>query len=583
MENVKITGADYLTRILKQRTDVVFGVTGGVIVNMFDSLAKGGIKIVNTHHEQSGSMAADAYSRVSPDGKVGVNVTTSGPGILNAASGVACSHFDSIPTITISGQVPKKQIRKNRVRQYGFQEVDVTAIFKEISKECVLLADKDTLAEKVETTVRLMETGRPGPIVIDICDDVQREEISTALVTPRSEPLLMDALWEYKTSKITERLAKAKRPVLIVGGGVRSYGRNTEEMVMKFAEQYNLPVALTWATIDMLDDNHPLNMRDFGVTSQRATNIAIQESDLLIVFGSRLDTHEAGANYSSFAPNAYKIIVDVDATELAKEAYDLPICQELGPVLTWLLDEKNIVHNLSFISWAKKIKSLRSKYPICPQELYDQKDKVNPYVLFDYFSKIAKPNSVILTDAGSTLTWTMQGWKIKKGQRLITAFNHSPMGYSVPASMGAYYARPDHDIICFTGDGGLQMNIQELNTIVANKIPVKIFVVNNHEYGMIKQTQDTWLKSRYVASDGPFPDILNIAKAYELPTWNINNHAELDKIQEAMAYQGPVLVNIEVNKCEKIIPKLTFGCSIDNPFPPLPQGEFDSIKSYLRS
>jgi len=575
--------SDYIADFLVKNGVVhVFGITGGSIIHILDSIEKNPkLILIPPNHEQAAAMAADAYSRMTKN--LGVVVTTSGPGATNLITGTCCSYFDSIPVLCITGQEVRAQLKKDfKVRQIGFQETDVVNIFKPITKYSKLVDDPKMIRYYLEEAVYIAKSGRPGPVLLDIPDDIQRCEIDPeklAKFIPETKNIDFINL-NIKVNETLEALKNSKRPVLIFGNGIK-VGK-AEEKAKKLFQKMKIPVALTWAARDIIPYNHPLVIENFGVSAGRAGNFAVQNSDFILALGTRLDTHETGIKIPTFARDAIKIVVDIEAGELDKYEkrgmkVDIPINYDINDFLDIIL--KKDIEIKDFFDWKKKVNEWKEKYPICLPEYYNQKEKVNPYCFMDVLSKECKEGDIIITDAGGNLTWTMQGFRIKEGQKLFSAFNHSPMGYSLPASMGAYFAT-SKPIICITGDGSIQMNIQEFSTIVKYNIPIKIFLINNHGYGIIQQTQDTWMNSRYVASNGEsgvaFPDFIKVAEAYGIATRNISNHENLNSvIREVLDYnKGPILCNIEVEQHQKITPKLEFGKPIEDSMPLLERDEF---------
>lgn len=571
--------SDYIAEFLTKQTRHVFVGNGGCIVHLLDSLhSNSGIKIVVCENEQGCAIAAEAYYRVS--NKLGVAIATSGPGMVNLIQGIACAYFNSIPSLFISGEPPVAHLKKGRkARQIGFQEMDVVEIVKPLTKYAVLITDPKRIRYELEKLVYLAYVGRPGPVLLDLPDDIQRAQVTPRelepFLPPEDSPQLDNRIIKQSSALIKE----ASRPVVIVGGGIK-LGK-AEGRLEKFLRKSRIPFATTWATIDMFLDDTPNLIGNFGVSANRAGNFALQNSDLIIGLGCRLDTHQTGSNPARFAPKAKKIVVDIDNEELDKNNglnIDLKVNCDLKIFLSALNATK--IETKDLTQWVKTIKDWRRRYPICPKEYYRQRDKVNPYVFMNELSRETKEDDIIITDAGATLTWTMQGYKMRSRQLLFSAFNHSPMGYALPASIGAQYAAPKKRVICIIGDGGMQMNIQELETVSYNNLPIKIFLINNCGYGIIKQTQDTWLDSRYVAADPHsglgFPDFQRISAAYDIKSIEINNHRELNAVmRKVLNYKGPILCDVKVRNDEKIIPKLEFGKPLEDLWPFLPKKELE--------
>lgn len=573
--------SDYIADFLSKQTQHIFVGNGGCVIHILDSIESNpGLKNIPCENEQGSAIAAEAYSRVS--GKLGVAIATSGPGMINLMQGIACAYYDSIPTFYISGAPPTNHLKGDqKARQIGFQEMDVVGIVRPITKYAVLLKDPKRVRYELEKLVYMAYEGRPGPVLLDLPDDLQRAEVNPIELEPyipeTQEPA--NALAE-QIEEMLGLIRNAVRPVVIVGGGVKIGHAETE--VNKFINKTGIPFATTWSTIDMFLDDNPNLIGNFGISANRAGNFAVQNSDLIICFGSKLDTHQTGSNPAKFALKAKKIVIDIDQAELNKKnglLIDLKVNCDLKTFLNRINDKQITAKNLT--PWREKIREWRHKYPVCCPEYYEQEDCVNPYVFMNELSKETRNGDIVITDAGATLTWTMQAYKIRTHQMLFSAFNHSPMGYALPASIGAQFAAPDKQVLCIIGDGGLQMNIQELETVVYNKLPIKIFLINNGGYGIIKQTQDTWMNSRYVATDPSsglgFPDCQKIARAYGIETAEINDHRELNRaIRDVLEYKGPILCDVKVRHGQQILPKLVFGRPIEDMAPLLPREEFEA-------
>lgn len=562
----------------------VFVISGGAIIHCVDSAAKNpNIKYICTQHEQGAGAAADTYSRIT--GNLGATLTTSGPGTTNLVTSACNAYFDSIPVIFISGQVATFRIRPSeKLRQKGFQETDIVSIFQSITKYAKLIKDAKEIKYELQKAVYLAKSGRPGPVLIDIPDDIQREDIEPGLLpafTPPPDPPARGL--DKKIKKIFSFIQSASRPILILGAGVRM--GHAEKDALQFARHFHLPVLLTWGGMDLMARDDELNMGGLGVCGPRAGNFAVQNSDLVIAVGSRLSQMITGGKQNLFAPKAKKIMIDIDAEELNKfTPQDFSLDIAIKCHMAEFFKSCQGLHEGSadgFAEWRKQIRSWDKQYPICPSEYYDRKEKVDAHVFIKELSRDAKEGDIILTDAGGNLSWTMQAFEVKSGQRLLSAWNHSPMGYSLPASIGAALAS-QKDIICIIGDGGIMMCLQELGTIRRHDLPVKIFVFNNHCHGIQKQTLDTWLNSRYVAVDQKtglyFPDFIKVGEAFGFKTFTIENHLNLyDKIKQVLETPGCVLCNVEIVEEQKITPMLKFGAGLEDLNPKIPQNELDAI------
>ncbi len=577
--------SDYVAQFLADQgvTDA-FVLTGGCIVHIIDSIGRGGrMRYIPVQHEQAGAMAADAYARVT--GNLGVALATSGPGATNLLTGVCCSYYDSIPVLLITGQVPTSQLKRDsQSRQIGFQETDVVSIFQSVTKYAKLIDDARMIRYELEKAVYVARSGRPGPVLLDICDDVQRAQINPDELESFHLPgeRQLDTSWKQKVNQVIDLINQSARPVIIFGGGVRLAG--AVELARQFVELSRLPFTLTWAGMDYLSHDNDLYVGGFGVTSGRPGNFAVQNADLVIAFGTRLDTHEAGSNLRTFAREAKKVVVDIDPAEQEKYAphgmfVDVLVTADARDFLEALIAQQGGLTPRNRSAWLDHVHRWREKYPICTDVHHQQPERVNPYVFMEELSRQVADDALIVTDCGSNLIWTMQGFSVRGNQRVMSAFNHSPMGYSLPASMGAALAAQGKQTICITGDGGLQINIQEFATIHRHRIDVKIFVMNNHGHGIIQGTQDNWLDGRHHAAHPEFglpdPDCERIALAYGIQTEHIDGHGDLsEKIRKVLTMSGPVLCNVNLLSGPQIAPKLLYGRPIEDSDPLLPRDEF---------
>ena len=584
--------ADYLHFI---GVSDVFVLTGGCAVHMIDSFAKSGrISVVPMQHEQSAAMAADAYSRLK--NHLGVVVATSGPGATNLLTGVCCSYYDSVPTLMLTGQVPSDQLKKESLsRQVGFQETDVVSIFSSVTKYSALVENPELILYELDKAIWKCFSERMGPCLLDICDDVQRAEINPFLA-PRyfeQSPVSFGPP-EFDKRMIAKQIKSLAntftRPLLVFGAGVRH--SNAIDQAEDLIHTTNIPFTLTWGAFDFFSHDNPLFAGTFGVTSGRAGNFVVQNADLLICIGTRLDTHEIGNNRELFAPDAYKILVDIDQSEVEKFKnsalnIDLPIIADCKSFIDWALGEKILNNFTPSNDWKEYIRDVSQEFTSCSKEDRLQDNRVNPYYFMESLGEVISSNSIIVTDCGSNLIWTMQGIRITENiQRIISAWNHSPMGYSLPAAIGAAFANPKVNIICITGDGGLQINVQELATIERFNLPIKIFVLNNHGHGIIQGTQDQWLGGRHIASDYngglPDPDYSKVTIAYGIATTVLNDHEGLvEVISDVLSSSGPHACIVDMSEGSQIYPKLLAGKAIHEASPLLSESELIKYMKYV--
>ena len=585
--------SDYVANyIAKLGTRYVFLVTGGACVHLVDSIGKHPeLKYICVQHEQAGAMAAEAYSRVGPG--IGVSVATSGPGATNFITGICCAWFDSIPLLCLSGQVNISEQKNNiGVRQLGFQETDIVTIARPVTKFSAMVADPQKIKYFLDKAVYLAVSGRPGPVLLDIPLNVQHAEINPENLegfVPSEEEIKLISPTELskKINLIKDLIRQSKRPVILAGGGIKI--AKAENQFLDLAGKLGIPVVCSWSGFDIVPHSYPLFVGQIGIYGNRGANFLIQNSDLLISIGSRLDTRQVTANPVSFARSAKKIVVDLDASELNKGLVkaDVSVNADAKEFLSEFL--KNLEDfQLSIGEWLAKAQEWKTKYPGCLPEYESQPEMVNPYFFIKVLSEELADGEIIIPDEGGNLVWTMQAFQIKKGQRLFSAFGNSPMGYALPASIGAALATGKERIICIDGDGGFQMNIQELQTVAHYKLPVKIFILNNRCYGIIRQFQDVYFGGGHEASvpekGYSSPDFLKVANAYGLASERIDSHKNLrEKIRSVLSRPGAVLCDVLIKEDQKLMPKLEavktpegryISKPIEDQWPYLPREEF---------
>ena len=574
--------SDYvLDFLVKKKVKQVFLITGGAISFMIDAFSKNKkIKYTSVGHEQGAAMMADAYSRLGPN--FSCTMVTSGPGATNLLTGIACSYFDSIPSLHICGQVNTYEQQSSnksthKVRQVGFQETDIVNISKPITKFSYKLNDPKEIKYILEKSYHMATTGRPGPVLLDIPMDLQRKKINVNSLKSFKTKNIKKKKIDKKINYIIKQLKKAQKPVIILGGGIK-YAK-AEKRLNLFLRKFNIPIVSTWSGVDLIDHAEKKYIGNIGVYGSRAANFTVQNSDLILSLGSRLDTRVTGGVPKNFARKAKKIVVDIDRHELNKKR-GLLVNFKINENVKFFLEEfiKNNKEKISKNKWLDRCHLWKKKYPILQKIFFNDKKFVNPYVLIDDLSKKLSKKDIIVADDGGHLTWTIQAFKVKYGQKLFSAFGNSPMGYALPASIGASIAKNKSKVICIDGDGSIQINLQELHTIDKLRLPIKIFILNNNGYGIIKQFQELYLGKRFEASGKGVsnPNFEKISKAFNINYNLIKNHKDLKHIKKIISTKKPEIIEVMIKSNQKIIPKLQFGNPIEDMSPLLPRKEFFS-------
>lgn len=574
--------SDYVLNFLhSKKVKEVFLITGGAISFMVDAFSRTKkIKYISVGHEQAAAMMADSYSRMGPN--FSCTMVTSGPGATNLLTGIACSYFDSIPSLHICGQVntyEQQSFNKStiNVRQIGFQETDIVKMSKPITKFSYKLKSAKEIRYVLEKAYIIATSGRPGPVLIDIPMDFQREIIYPKRLKTFKRKILKKNNLKKKINLVKKLLSLSQKPVIILGGGIK-YSKS-EKIYSKFLKKFKIPVVTTWSGVDLIDYNHPNYIGNIGVYGSRGANFTVQNSDLIFCLGTRLDTRVTGGVPKNFARHAKKIVVDVDKYELNKKRglkIDLKIKIDLKNFLYSFCNfQKEIV---SRTDWLKKSVNLKNRYPILQKSFKNKKmiDCVDPYLFINELSKNLNSKDIIIADTGGHLTWTLQAFKVKYGQKLFSAFGNSPMGYSLPASIGVALVKKNKRVICINGDGSIQINLQELHIVDKLKLPIKIFILNNNGFGIIKQFQELYLGKRFEASEKGVsnPSFKGISKAFNLNYNLIKTKKDIIKLKKILNSKKPEIIEVKIKQNQKIIPKLQFGNPIEDMSPLLPRKEF---------
>jgi acetolactate synthase I/II/III large subunit len=541
----------------------VFMVTGGG--SMFLNYAIGKhpqIRTIFNHHEQACAMAAEGYARVTVTPGV-VNVTT-GPGGINALNGVYGAFTDSIPMLILSGQAKRETYIRTYdlpdLRQLGDQEVDIISMVRGITKYAITVTDPQTIRYHLERAWHLAQAGRPGPCWLDIPIDVQSSPIDENSLEGftsfmRREPA--PANLPNQVAKTLELVRNAQRPVILAGSGVRISG--TVDLFLDLAHRLGIPVTTGW-THDIIASDDPVFCGRPGTIGTRGGNFTVQNADVLLILGSRLNIRQTGYAWKSFARAAYKIWVDVDHAELCKPTVkpDLPICADLRDFFREMLDHLDVwdtAHHSQWLAWCKE---RNEKYPAVLPKHREFNGRINPYHFMDALFKSLGAEDIVVTGNASACIVSFQAGMLKMGQRMFSNSGSASMGYDLPAAIGAAVAGGGKRVICLSGDGSLQMNMQELQTVIHHQLPLKIFVLNNNGYLSIRTSQkgffgDTVGES--AESGVSFPDCVKLGKAYGFPTWRLDSADFLSHLREVLDAPGPVVCEVILEPAQGFEPR----------------------------
>jgi len=531
-------------------------------MHLLDSVGKNkNIKYISNYHEQASSICAESYSRMK--NHFGACLVTTGPGSTNAITGILGAWLDSIPLIVLSGQV-KTQIIANykKLRQLGPQEANIIPMVTPITKYAVTVTNPKTIKYHLEKAYFLSKSGRPGPVWINIPLDVQGGQIDKndliSFYPPKHKKNY--AYLKEQVDKTLLFLKEAKRPILILGNGTRL--SNSLPILHQLINKLKIPILLPFNGLDLISTSHPLLAGKFGPVGQRRGNFALQNSDLILAIGASLSITSTGFNFNNFAPNAKKIMVNIDRQELFKNTVkiDLPVQVDATDFITELLPRLNNFQPEYPSTWLKTIRHWKEKYPDIIPEFFQDKKHVNSYVFFDKLSARLTKNDTVITGNSLDALGLYQSFKVKMGQRAYTNVNSGPMGWCLPGAIGACVGNGRKRTILITGDGSIQFNIQELNTVSYYKLPIKIFILNNQGYESIRSTQDNFFEGRYVGSDinsgVKNPDFKSLSKAYGIPYEKIQSNNELEsKIKTVLKTVGPILCEVNLSSTQGRHPK----------------------------
>jgi acetolactate synthase-1/2/3 large subunit len=558
--------SDIVAEFLASENEVsnhIFMVSGGGNMHLIDSLGRNpDLEYICNHHEQACTFAAEGYARVT--NKIGVSYVTTGPGGTNAITGIYSAWVDSIPTLTISGQVKFETTIASQpelqLRQLGDQEVNIIDLVTPVTKYAVMVTDKNLIKYHLQKAVYEAKSGRPGPVWLDIPLDIQgayvNEEELVAFI-PEQEPV-----YDTKIDEVVALLQKAKRPVIIAGNGI-VLADATEEF-LSLIQALKIPVISTFARYDIIKNDNPSFFGRYGSVGNRMANFTVQNSDLIIAIGSRMNIRAVSYNWEYFGREAKKVVVDIDTNELNKHTLtiDLKINADAKQFINELSDTLQTTHLPDYTHWLEKCLSYKEKYPTLETKRKQPEDVVDSYNFYDVLSDIADKNAIYIFGNGTACVSSYQSLKLYQNQKVIVNSGCAAMGYDLPAAIGACIANGKKEVICVTGEGSLQMNIQELQTIIHNKLPIKLFVLNNGGYISIRNTQNGFFKGHKVGADTEsgvsFPDTIKLATAYGFKTARIENQQSLKtKLQSVLTMEGAVVCEVILSPNEKMEPKLS--------------------------
>ncbi len=592
---MKTKVSDYLFAMLKARgVETVFCVTGGASAHLMESARLSGIQTVHCYHEQACAMAADAYARIKR--KPAIVLVTNGPGASNTITGVLGAYQDSLPMIVISGQVPRAQTiaqSGRSLRQFGVQEADITKVAAPITKYCTTVTDPSHFVTIADEAWTAATTGRMGPAWLEIPLDVQAEMIDVGIPEPVK---YVDVQEDYRINEVLAALASARRPIIIAGAGIHL--ANCENAFLAVVRQLGIPVASTWNASDLFDYRDPLFAGNFGLLGERAANFAVQHADLLLILGSRMSIPNVGYATNLFSPGSTKIMVDIDPNEIAKRSLsiDIAVTADLRRFVPALSSSARGTGG--YPRWTAVVNGWKSRFNLFEESHRRSDTAVNSYDFMKGLSEHLQAGDVVVTDMGTSFTCTMQSLRNTGANRLFTSSACCAMGFGLPGAIGASFADRSRRVICLAGDGGFQMNIQELQTVAHHGLPIKIFILNSNGYLAISLMQDNLFGGQYFGSNPQSgvsaPDFARIARAYGITSHKIDSPDKFtrESMASIMASEGPVLTEVMIPPNQLMIPrvqsirgedgKIVSG-SIDIMFPHLPESVMAQVLSEVAS
>lgn len=559
-----IKTSDYLVQKLETLgVDTVFMVSGGGAMHLDDSFGRSQkIRLICNHNEQASSICAEGYARANQ--KLAVACVTTGPGGLNCLNGVFGAWTDSAPVLFISGQVKYTTTTAScpqvSLRQLGDQEVDIISVVRPLTKYARMVTDPYDIDAALEEAVYFAVSGRPGPVWLDIPLNVQAALINPSQLKKFAVSAAGNKDISAALAQAAHLLQNAKRPLLVAGNGIHC--AKAQKALRAFLDKTHIPVTTTFNGFDLVASEDPLFAGRIGTVGQRAGNFVLQNADVILFAGTRNNIRQVSYNWENFAKNAKKIVVDIDPAELQKPTVhpDVALCADVGQVLSSLTEQ--LTGPLAVEPWREYCRQIKAKYPPLREFSIQGQDKVHPYLFMQRLSRILPENARVVASNGTACVAFFQAFESKEGQRLLLNSGDASMGYGLPAAIGVCAAEKNAPVVCLEGDGSLMMNLQELQTLKTNQLPVKLFVIKNGEYISIIQTQRNFFEGRLTAcnkdSGVEVPDFVKVAQAFGLPAVRIVKNDELaDKIKEVLNTPGPVVCELECTENYTFAPKLS--------------------------
>jgi acetolactate synthase I/II/III large subunit len=557
-----IKASDYIARFLYSRgVRTVYELPGGMITHLLNSLYEfKKIRVVSVHHEQAAAFAADATGRIT--GVPGVAMATSGPGAINLLTGIGSCHFDSSPAVFITGQVNRHELRGERaIRQLGFQESDIVTMAQPITKASWQVRTPEDLPQMLERAFELAIAGRPGPVLLDVPMDIQNTKLnvpepSDFLRSDEPLPAIDNATW----AELKRILSHAQRPLVLVGAGIRA--GNALSPLHKLVEALGIPVVNSLLAVDVMPYDHPLRVGMIGSYANRWANHALACSDVLLVLGSRLDIRQTGNDTAFFKGNRVIVHVDCERGEINNR---IPGCiaihSELKPFLEGALENLSASARPEWVAWRAEIAALRDRFD--DRLELGSIQGINPNIFMHQLSAVSKAAGAYVVDVGQHQMWAAQSIEVQADQRWLTSGGMGSMGFALPASIGAAVSVAPRPVVVIAGDGAFQCNLQELQTVVRNRLPVKIVVINNHCHGMVRQFQQSYFKEQYQSTLWGYntPDFARVAQAFGIASCTVRNDSEIESGLHCLWEDpsAPALIEVVIDTFTNVYPKIAFG------------------------